>query len=184
MEFSANTITEAIYNSVDEDGMENVLFLDIIDHRNNSEASLKEQAQLTPPNEQSNKVHPCFTTKGWEICIAWQDGSTSWHKLSDVKNAYPLQLAEYVTKNGIANKPAFAWWVKPMMKQRKLYIKSSHTRYAKRTHKFGIRVPRTVEEALRIDKETNTNLIFNVKMDFNRKAHFVAWGHMANPLLT
>ena len=55
-----------------------------------------------------------------------------------------------------AEEPAFAWWVKPTMKQRKLYIKSSHTRYAKRTHKFGIRVPRTVEEALRIDKETNT----------------------------
>ena len=73
-----------------------------------------------------------------------------------MKNAYPLQLAEYVTKNGMANEPAFASWVKPTMKQRKLYIKSSHTRYAKRTHKFGIRVPRTVEEALRIDKETNT----------------------------
>lgn len=69
MEFSANTVTEAIFNSVDEDGMENVLFLDIIDHRNNSEASSIEQAQLTSPDEQRNKVHPRFTTMhsmaGW-----------------------------------------------------------------------------------------------------------------------
>jgi hypothetical protein len=46
--------------------------------------------------------------------------------------------------------------VKPTLKQRKHYIKSSYTRYAKRTHKFGIRVPRMNEEALAIDKETNT----------------------------
>jgi hypothetical protein len=35
-------------------------------------------------------------------------------------------------------------------------MKASQTRYAKRTHKFGIRVPRIVEEAIAIDKETST----------------------------
>jgi len=91
------------------------------------------------------------------------------------------------------------------------------SRYSKRTHKFGIRVPTTVKEALTIDKETKTtfwhdaiqkemkncrtafqfleedetvpigykwikcHLIFDVKMDFSRKARFVAGGHMTNP---
>jgi hypothetical protein len=41
-------------------------------------------------------------------------------------------------------------------KQRKLYINLSHTRYAMRSHKIGIKVPRTVEEALTMDMESNT----------------------------
>jgi len=34
-------------------------------------------------------------------------------------------------------------------------ISAVKTRYLKRNQKFGIDIPRTVEEALRIDKETN-----------------------------
>jgi hypothetical protein len=35
-------------------------------------------------------------------------------------------------------------------------ISAVKTRYLKRNQKIGIDIPRTVEEALRIDKETNT----------------------------
>jgi len=35
-------------------------------------------------------------------------------------------------------------------------ISAVKTRYLKRNQKFGIDIPRTMEEALRIDKETNT----------------------------
>ncbi len=91
------------------------------------------------------------------------------------------------------------------------------SRYSKRSHKFGIYVPKTVQEALKIDQETNTtywrdainkemtnnkmafkfleedenvpvgykwircHMIFDVKMDFTRKARFVAGGHMTDP---
>ena len=37
-------------------------------------------------------------------------------------------------------------------------IAKINARYHKRTHKFGIRLPKTVQEALQIDKETNTTL--------------------------
>jgi hypothetical protein len=39
---------------------------------------------------------------------------------------------------------------------KKRVISAVKTRYLKRNQKFGIDTPRTVEEALRIDKETNT----------------------------
>ncbi len=49
--------------------------------------------------------------KGWELCILWKDKSTSWVALKDVKEGNPIQVAEFAIANGIANEPAFAWWV-------------------------------------------------------------------------
>jgi hypothetical protein len=141
--------------------------------------------------------------------------------LKDRKDAYLIQIAEYAVANRIANEPAFNWWVHTVLwKQNRIVAKVK--RYWQMTHKFGIRVPKTVEEAIAIDEETGTNfwrkalgkemskvkvawksaegvtleqaqsgkepsmigfqeirchVIFDVKMDFTRKARFVAGGH-------
>jgi hypothetical protein len=58
--------------------------------------------------------------------------------------------------NDLAHEPAFAWWVPHTMKKEKRLIKAIRSRYSQRSHKFGIYVPRTVEEALEIDRKTNT----------------------------
>ena len=36
---------------------------------------------------------PTKTTKGWELCICWKDGTTTWEKLSDLKESNPVELA-------------------------------------------------------------------------------------------
>ncbi len=106
-------------------------------------------------------MHPLYTTKGWQICVAWTDGSTSWHTLADVKNSYPVQLAEYAIQNNLQDERALEWWVTTTLKKKKSFFKAVKARYAKRSHKFGIRVPKTVDEALAIDRETNTNFWHN-----------------------
>jgi hypothetical protein len=40
-------------------------------------------------------------------------------------------------------------------------IKTMKTRYAKCMHKFGIRLPQTIAEALAINQETNTTYWFD-----------------------
>ena len=108
-------------------------------------------------------------------------------------------------------------WIKHTLRRKKYLLKAVKTRYARRTHKFGIQLPQAVDEALAIDRETNTtywydaiqkemknvrvafkfldsgervpvghkwikcHLIFDVKMDFTRKARYVAGGHMTDP---
>jgi hypothetical protein len=58
------------------------------------------------------------------------------------------------------HEPAFNWWVPHTLKKRNSIIslvKKRQTRYLKKTHKFGIEVPKTVEEALALDaKNGNT----------------------------
>ena len=50
------------------------------------------------------------TTAGWHLCVLWKDGSTSWEWLADLKESYPVQVAEYAVAQGLDHEPAFAWW--------------------------------------------------------------------------
>jgi hypothetical protein len=62
----------------------------------------------------------------------------------------------------IANEPAFYWLVHSTVLRKRNRIVAKVKQYWQMTHKFGIRVLKTVEEALAINYETGT--------DFKRKA--------------
>ena len=59
----------------------------------------------------------------------------------DVKESYPIELAEYATANSIDDEPAFAWWVPFTLKKRDNIISAVKQRIRKRTHKYGIEIP-------------------------------------------
>ncbi len=62
---------------------------------------------------------------------------------------------------GISHKPAFNWWVPHALKKRDRIIslvRKRTTHYLKRTHKFGIEVPKTVKEALALDHKNGNTL--------------------------
>jgi hypothetical protein len=57
---------------------------------------------------------------------------------------------------GIDHEPAFNWWVPHVLKKCDRIIPlvcKRTTRYLKQTHKFGIEVPKTVKEALALDRK-------------------------------
>ncbi|KAL7478061.1 LOW QUALITY PROTEIN: hypothetical protein ACHAW6_003849 [Cyclotella cf. meneghiniana] len=56
----------------------------------------------------------------------------------------------------IANEPAFNGWVTWGVKKRDQIISFVYTCHNKQTHKFGIELPNTVDEAYRINKATGT----------------------------
>ena len=84
-----------------------------------------------------------------------KNGSTTWEKLSDFKECYPVQTAKYAATNDNNTEPAFNYWVPHTLKKRDSIIslvKKQQTRYLKKTHKFGIEIPKTVKEAAELDK--------------------------------
>ena len=89
--------------------------------------------------------------------MRWKDGSSDWVLLADLKESFPVKLAEYATAVGIADEPAFAWWIKDVLQKQDWIISKVKLRYWKTTHKFGICLPHTVEEAYKIDWITGTN---------------------------
>ena len=97
------------------------------------------------------------TTKGWKLLLEWVDGSMDWVRLAEVKEAYPLQLAEYAVANGIADESAFKWWVHKVLRRKERIINKVKNKYWRTTHEFGIEVPKSVKEAYEIDRATGTS---------------------------
>jgi hypothetical protein len=100
-------------------------------------------------------------TISWQLCCQWKDGSSSWRNLTDLKESHPIEVAEYAKILGIGHEPAFNWWVPHILKKRDRIIslvKKQNPGYLKRTHKFDIEVPKTVKEALELDKNNGNTL--------------------------
>ena len=93
--------------------------------------------------------------------------------LKDMKASYTLELSEYAVKSKINEEPAFNRWVKDALQTRGwiilrmersgVYVAATGQGGAKKkwwrtTHKFGIEVPKTVEDSLEIYSKTGTDL--------------------------
>ena len=89
--------------------------------------------------------------------VEWVDGTRSWIPLHELKEANPVELAEYSVSRNIHEEPAFAWWVPHVLKKREHFIKQVHIRVAKKAMKFGVIIPSSVDEALSLDKQNGNN---------------------------
>ena len=145
---SANAIAENLFAQVDDEGNRHVLFDSIIDHWTDGTEVQEKDAFIQLKHGGRKR---CITTKGWEILIQWKDGSTTWESLKDIKNCYPVQLSEYAMQMQLDKKPAFAWWVGHAVRKRNRIVSKLKSKYWTRTHKFGIKVPKSVKEALEFD---------------------------------
>ena len=153
-EVAANIIALNMYSQCDSEGNQYLLLSGIVDHRKDASAVAKSDMWITPGSNRRMKQ----TTKGWRLCIEWKDGTTSWERLTDLKESNPIEAAEYVVAHGIDSEAAFAWWVPYTLKRRNRIIAAVNKRYHKRTHKFGIEVPKTYEDCIRIDRENGNTL--------------------------
>ena len=147
---TANIIAENLLAQVDNEGHRHLMIDEIEDHRVLEDAIPKSQGTYRTASGITKKKR---TTRGWDIYVRWKDGSGDWVTLKDLKESYPVQLADYAIANGIQDEPAFAWWVPFVVKKRKALISKIKSKYWQRTHKYGVRVPKNVEEAKRIDDE-------------------------------
>lgn len=152
---TANVIAENVLSQVNDEGQRHMMIDEIEDHRKTKEAIEKCNATYVTRGGQTRNKR---TTKGWELFIRWKDGSGDWIALKDLKESYPVPLADYAVANGLLEEPVFAWWVPYTLKKRKAIVQKVKTKYWQRTHKYGIRVPKSVEEARKIDKQNGNTL--------------------------
>jgi hypothetical protein len=152
---SANVISQCVFEQVDQGGNFLLLFEDVIDHRSTKDAIKQADAFIHAPNGRRRRRQ---TTKGWELLFNWKDGSETWVPLKDAKEAFPVQVAEYSVQVRIQEEPAFGWWVPHVLKKRAQIIAKVKSKYWQRTHKFGIRIPKSINVALRVDAENGNTL--------------------------
>jgi hypothetical protein len=139
----------------DVDGNQHQLLDAIINHKTDGQAVQRPDGFVVV----NGRKHMRKSTKGWQLCIQWKDGSTSWERLADLKESLnPIEAAECSVTRGINIKPTFAWWVDHTLKKRDRVISAAKKRVVKNTHKFGMQVPTNVDEACALDKTNGNNL--------------------------
>ena len=90
-----------------------------------------------------------LSTAGWEIFGLCKDQSTTWEKLNDLEECYPVETAEYLVMKHFDHEPAFNWWVKHVLSKRDQIVakfwKRGAKKYVKTTMKFRIECPKTFD---------------------------------------
>ena len=152
-ELQYNIIAENMMSQVDSEGHHYQLLAEISDHQSTHLAFTKKNGFIC---SKYDNLYPKKTTIGWSIEVEWKDGSVSWVPLKDLKASNPIELAEYAVANNIEEEPAFKWWVKNTLRNRDRIISKVKAKYWCTTHKFGIEVPKSVNEAYTIDRLTGT----------------------------
>eukprot|EP00957_Ditylum_brightwellii_P015527 1170446-Ditylum_brightwellii.AAC.1 len=74
------------------------------------------------------------TTVGWSLLVKWKNNSESWIPLKDMKESHPVETAEYVKAQGIADEPAFCWWVPYTLRKRDVILAKVKAQVRKTTH--------------------------------------------------
>ena len=72
--------------------------------KDNKAISLKEQQTSI-----QGRPVTCKTTADWHICCQLEDSSTSWEKLSKLKESFPVQKAEIAVAQEFDHESAFIW---------------------------------------------------------------------------
>ena len=88
-----------------------------------------------------------LTTKGWELLFKWKDGNKSWVTLNYINDFNPIEVKYYDTWYGIGNETTFAWWNPFMIKKHDIIIFAVNVRLRKKSHKYGIEIPKSVQNA-------------------------------------
>jgi hypothetical protein len=137
-----------MYAPCDIEGRQYNLMEGIVDH--NTDGHAIEPDYMYIKHGSNTQVRK--TTKGWNLCAEWKDGTTNGESLEDLKESNPVEVDEYAAEKSLLDAPAFVWWAPCVLKKLSRIIADVTKRYHNHNHKFGIEVPKSWDDCVRIDK--------------------------------
>ena len=141
-QYAANVIAENLLDQVDDNGYHFKMLEQIVGHRTDG----------TEPKERKG----CVSTRGHQLKIQWIDGNVEWVPLKDMKEAYPVETAEYAIEHNLQSMPAFSWWVKHTLRRKERIVAAIVHKPIRKNFKYGHQVPVSVQEAYILDRKFNT----------------------------
>ena len=199
-EYAANVIAENMLSQEESEQFTVRMFEAIIDHQ---------KVQSAKTSNKSKEEH----LNDWKLLVRWKNGSEEWRDLKELKDSLPVDVAEYTKAKKLDQEDAFKCWVPFTLCKRDAIVAAISEMRRHTTHKFGIEIPKSVQQAIAVDKKNGDtywqdaikkemvnigiafeileesqptpvgwskvtgHMIFDVKMDFTRKARWVLDGH-------
>ena len=96
--------------------------------------------------------------KADKLWLSRKYGSTTLEIMKYVRECYPLQIAEYFHQIRISQEPLFLWWFPNLMKKINIIISKLQSKYLTQAHKYGVMIPKSVKEAISLDKWNGSTL--------------------------
>jgi hypothetical protein len=156
VEYSANSIAENMLTQIDSEGFSVTMLAGIVDSKKDAAVAVsKEDGWVVT---QRGKKKKRKTTQGWKLLVRWVDDSESWVPLKDLKASHPIEVAEFARARGIDEEPAFAWWVPYTLRKRDVIISAVKSRMNRVTHKYGVEMPYSVEQAYALDRKNGNTI--------------------------
>ena len=149
-EYTANTISENMITQVNSDGFSTTMMDGIVDYRKDPEIAVPKSNRYVVTKHRQKRMHK--STVGWQLLVKLKDQSESWIHLKDLKESNPVEVAEFAEARGIADKPAFVWWVPYTTGNRDVILSAIKLRIRKTTHKYGIKTPRSILHTNEVDR--------------------------------
>lgn len=155
--YGANLIAQNVLEQVeDSSGHYAERVKAVVDHRRQGNAVSKGNRYVTMRNGQKKLRQ---STAGWDFKVKFTSGREQWMQLKDLKEINPVEVAEYVAARGLIDEVAFQWWVPYTLRKKASIIAAVKGRAVKRkTHKYGVQVPTSVEEAFELDAANGNTL--------------------------
>ena len=138
----ANIIDENMLSQVESEGHHYQVLTEVTNHKKDDCAISKADGFI---KSISGNLHRKRTDSGWKLLAERKNGSVDWVPLNELKQTNPVELAEHAVANEISDESEFNWWVKETLLHRDRIISKSESKYCRTSHKFGIRVPKTVK---------------------------------------
>jgi hypothetical protein len=154
-EYRGNVIAMNVLDQVDTEGHHTIKLKRILDHQRDGDAVSKADKFIRSRNGQM-KLRK--TTVGWKFLVEYSDGSKKWEWLKDLKEVYPVDIAEYVAARDLISEAAFEWWCPYTLSKKQSIIAAVKARAKKKTHKYGIEIPKDINDAIRLDRENGNTL--------------------------
>ena len=135
-EYAAHVIADhMLFSLSDPEGNQMLPLEAIVAHWKDGQAVRKADMYVFRDGRQNLRK----TTKGWQLCVEWKDGSTTtWERLADVKEWHPVEVAEYAIAHDVQDEQAFVWWVADTIDNRNRIIAAVKQRVAKKNEKFRL----------------------------------------------
>jgi hypothetical protein len=128
-EYAANVIAENMLTQVDSDGYSTTILKAIVDYPKDEAVAVSKADKYVYTSSGQKRLQK--TTVGWLLLIQWANKSEAWVPLKGPKQSYPCEAAEFAKARGIADEPAFAWWVPYMLRKRDIILSKIKARIRK-----------------------------------------------------
>ena len=102
---TANVIAENLLAQADDEGYRHLMLVEILDVKTNKDMVPKERGLRANQHGTTTRVR---TLKDWHVLACWKGGMMEWIELKDMKDSYPVEMAEFAVASQIQDEPAFA----------------------------------------------------------------------------